>query len=87
VEGPFFTDVELEKLFEQERASLSVLAGMWKRMNLASPDLRRTVVGVMEMLLERRERFPEAWEEHVGASPSQVEAAAEIFRKVVTEQA
>jgi hypothetical protein len=86
VEGPFFSDAELEKLFEQERASLSVLAGMWRRMNLASPDLRRTVVGVMEMLLERRDRFPEAWDEHVGASPSQVEAAAEIFRRVVTEQ-
>lgn len=86
VEGPFFTDQELEKLFEQERASLSVLAGMWQRMNLASPDLRRTVVAVMEMLLERRERFPEAWEEWIGAEAARVEAAEEVFRRVVTEE-
>ena len=86
VEGPFFTDDELEKLFEQERASLSILAGMWERMNLASPDLRRTVVGVMEMLLERRERFADAWEEWIGADPEQVEASAEVFRQVVTEE-
>lgn len=86
VEGPFFSDRELEKLFEQERASLSVLAGMWERMNLASPDLRRTVVAVMEMLLERRERFADAWDRWVGASPEEVEAAAELFRRVVAEE-
>lgn len=86
VEGPFFTDEELEKLFEQERASLSVLAGMWRRMNLASPDLRRTVVGVMEMLLERRDRFADAWDEWIGADPARVEVAAEVFRRVVNEE-
>ncbi len=86
VEGPFFTDEELDKLFEQERASLSVLAGMWRRMNLASPDLRRTVVGVMEMLLERRPRRPDAWREWVGLEPGEVETALEVFRRVVTEE-
>lgn len=53
VEGPFFSDAELVHLFEQDRASLTVLAGMWTRMNLAAPDLRRRVGTVMEMLLER----------------------------------
>jgi hypothetical protein len=83
VEGPFFTDEELQELFAQDRPSLSILAGMWSRMNLAAPDLHRTVTGVMEMLLERRSRFPEAWDEWMGIPPSRVEGALEVFRRVV----
>jgi len=83
VEGPFFTDEELEKLFEQERGSLTVVAAMWERMNLASPDLRRTVVSVLEMLLERRARHPEEWERRVGAEPAEVRDALRTFQELV----
>jgi hypothetical protein len=83
VEGPFFTDEELGELFAQDRPSLTVLAGMWPRMNLAAPDLRRAVTGVIEALLERRPRAPEAWDEWVGMPPSRVEGALEVFRRVV----
>ena len=45
VEGPFFTDDELRELFTQDRASLTILAGMWPRMNLAAPEFRRAITG------------------------------------------
>jgi hypothetical protein len=82
-EGPFFTDEEVEALFGQDRGSLRVVAAMWPRMNLASPDLRRTVVGVVEMLLRRRQALPEAWEAWVSTPPDRVQAALEVFRRVV----
>lgn len=82
VQGPFFSDAELVELFEQDRPSLMVVASMWSRMNLASPDLVRTVVGVMEMLLRRREDHPEAWDEWVKVSPERVKGALESFRAV-----
>lgn len=83
VRGPFFTDQELEDLFEQDRASLQVVAAMWSRMNLASPELGRTVAGVMEMLLQRREQHATAWAEWVEASPAEVQGALEVFRAAV----
>lgn len=83
VEGPFFTDEELVDLFEQDRASLVVVAAMWSRMNLASPDLARTVTGVLEMLLQRRDRHPEAWDARVAATPDRVTGALEVLRSVV----
>lgn len=83
VHGPFFTDEELVTLFEQDRASLEVVAGMWSRMNLAAPELGRTVAGVMEMLLQRRERHPEAWERWVRAPAEQLVGALRVFRSVV----
>ena len=83
VGGPFFADEELVELFEQDRASLHIVAGMWTRMNLASPELGRTVAGVMEMLLRRRETHPEAWSEWVASSPAKVGGALEVFRRVV----
>lgn len=83
VRGPFFADDELAELFEQDRASLRVVAAMWSRMNLAAPELGRTVGGVMEMLLQRREEHPQAWEEWVGAPPERVRGALEVFRRVV----
>lgn len=82
-EGPFFKDDELDTLFEQDRASLGVLAAMWRRMNLAAPDLRRTVVGVVEMLLERQHGMPDAWDEWVGMDAARVRGAVEVFRRVV----
>jgi hypothetical protein len=83
VEGPFFDDDELDELLAQNRASLTILAGMWSRMNLAAPDLHRTVIGVMEMLLERRPRFPEQWDKWVSMSPDRVKGALHVFRRVV----
>lgn len=83
VEGPFFADDELDQLFSQDRASLAVVASMWTRMNLASPDLRRTVTSVVEMLLERRSRHPEAWADLVDAPPDRVRGALEVFKGVV----
>lgn len=83
VHGPFFSDAELVELFEQDRPSLRVVASMWSRMNLASPDLARTVAGVMEMLLLRREGHPEAWGEWVGMSAERVRGALETFRAAV----
>jgi len=82
-EGPFFADDELDTLFEQDRASLQVLAAMWQRMNLAAPDLRRTVVGVVEMLLERQPAHTDAWDTWIGFDPTRVRGAVEVFRRVV----
>lgn len=82
-EGPFFADDELEELFGLDRASLAILAGTWSRMNLASPDLRRTIVSVIEMLLARRGEHASAWDERVGERPEVVVAGLEVFRRVV----
>lgn len=84
VEGPFFADEELDQLFAQDRASLAVLASMWTRMNLAAPDLRRTVEAVALMLVERRGAHPEAWADFVAADPDQVRRAVAEFARVVT---
>lgn len=81
--GPFFSDEDLVELLEQDRPSLQVVAAMWQRMNLAAPELRRTVEGVMEMLLRRREAHPEAWDRLVGAPPERVHGALEVFRNAV----
>jgi len=83
VVGPFFTDEELVELVEQDRASLQVVSAMWQRMNLAAPELQRTVEGVMEMLLQRRAQHADAWDRLVGAPPEKVRGALEEFRRVV----
>ena len=80
--GPFLSDQDLLDLVEQDRASLQVVAAMWQRMNLAAPELRRTVEGVIEMLLQRRSQHPEAWDRYVGSAPEKVEGALEVFRRV-----
>jgi hypothetical protein len=85
-EGPFFEDDELDTLFAQDRAGLQILAAMWSRMNLAAPDLRRAVVSIMEMLLERHPRFPDAWDERVGMHPERVRGALQVFKGVVSGQ-
>ncbi len=81
--GPFFTDEELVELLEQDRPSLQVTAAMWQRMNLAAPALHRTVEGVMEMLLRRREENHEAWDRLIDLPPERVRGALEVFRSVV----
>jgi hypothetical protein len=83
VVGPFFSDDELVELVEQDRASLQVTAAMWQRMNLAAPTLQRTVEGVMEMLLRRRDDHPAAWDRLLDVSPERVRGALEVFRRVV----
>lgn len=83
VVGPFFTDDELVPLIEQDRPSLQVTAAMWRRMNLASPTLQRTIEGVMEMLLHRREEHADAWERLIDVPPERVAGALEVFKKVV----
>jgi hypothetical protein len=82
-QGPFFEDHELDTLFAQDRAGLQILAATWPRMNLAAPDLRRTVVSVMEMLLERRPRFQGAWDELVASDPDETREALDVFRRAM----
>ena len=85
-DGPFFEDDELDTLFAQDRAGLQILAAMWSRMNLAAPDLHRAVGSIMEMLLERQPRFPDAWDEHMGMGPERVRGALQVFNGVVSGQ-
>lgn len=84
IHGPFFTDEELLQVLGRSRASLRVIAGMWPRMNLAAPDLRELLGRLTKGLTERGEAHPRAWDEWIQVSPSSVEAAFEIFRKVST---
>ncbi len=84
VRGPFFSDEELSERLGRTRKSLRVIAGMWPRMNLAAPDLRELLARLTEELVARADDDPEAWEEWIGASPENVEAAFEVFRKVST---
>ena len=57
---------------------------MWSRMNLASPDLRRTVLSILEMLVKRAPSHAGAWSELVAGSVEQVRDAAEAFLQAVT---
>ena len=84
VRGPFFTDAELPRLFGRSRASMRVVAGMWPRMNLAAPDLRELLRRLVDELVERRSRQPDAWEEWIEEPVERVEAAFEVFRRVST---
>lgn len=72
-EGGYFEDSELPGFFEQDRDSLRVVAGLWTRMNLLSPDLARTLIGVLEMLPQRRDRDPADWRRRFGDAPSPLE--------------
>jgi hypothetical protein len=81
--GPFFEDGELGTLFATDRGSLQVLAHMWPRLNLASPDLRRTVEAVVEMLVQRKTGHEEAWSTWLDTTPERLIGALEAFRAVV----
>ncbi len=82
--GPFFSDDELESLFDRSRHSMEVVAAMWPRMNLAAPDLRELLLSVEEALVAKRAELPEAWEEWIQVPPENLEAAVEVFRRVST---
>ncbi|MBM4184250.1 MAG: hypothetical protein FJ207_08470 [Gemmatimonadetes bacterium] len=82
--GPYFTDAELQSLFGRSRESMQVVAGLWPRMNLAAPDLRELLADVSRELIPRGDPASATWSEWVGASPEQLEAATEVFRRVST---
>ncbi len=82
--GPFFSDQDLHELFGRSRHSMEVVAGMWPRMNLAAPDLRELLVNLDEALRGRRAQNPDAWDEWLGVSEENLDAAVEIFRRVST---
>ena len=82
--GPFFSDAELTSLFGRSRESMQVVAGMWPRMNLAAPDLRELLRRVAEELIARGDPDSHLWRERIAASPQQLEAAVEVFRRVST---
>lgn len=85
--GPFFEDDELSAVFGRSRESMRVVAGMWPRMNLAAPDLRELLGRLVAELIERADRgaLPAgAWDEWLEATPIQLQAASEVFRRVST---
>jgi hypothetical protein len=81
-EGPFFSDRELGDLFRRSRESMQIIAGMWPRMNLAAPDVLDLLDRVVGALVQRHDGGDAAWAEWVDASPTQLEAALEVFRRV-----
>jgi len=81
-EGPFFTEQELADLFRRSRETMQVIAGMWPRMNLAAPDLLDVLERVVGALIEREPADADAWARWIGATPTQLEAAMEVFRRV-----
>lgn len=78
----FFTDEELADRFRRSRQSLSVIAGMWPKLNLAAPDVLDLLERVVQALIARAEDRPEEWEDWVGEPRVKVEAALEVFRRV-----
>ncbi|MDA0328188.1 MAG: hypothetical protein O2958_04180 [Gemmatimonadetes bacterium] len=82
--GPFLTDDESRVRLGRSLHSLQVVAGMWPRLNLAAPDLRELLQRVTEVLTPVAVADAEAWDSWIGASPVQVEAAYEVFRRVST---
>lgn len=86
MKGPFFTDVDLERLFRRDRGSLEVVAVMWPRLNLAAPDLLDLLERVVRELILRRGEDEAAWVGFVGAEPQRLEVAVDVFRRVATGQ-
>jgi hypothetical protein len=82
--GPFLSDVELMELVGRSRESMRVVAGMWPRMNLASPDLRELLSTLVPELLTRGAADPAAWTEWVDVSKESLVASLEVFRLVST---
>ena len=81
-EGPFFSDDDLRRLFRRGRDSMRIIAGMWPRMNLAAPDVLDLLDRLVRALVERMPADEEAWSRWIGATPTQLEAALEVFRRV-----
>ncbi len=84
--GPFFSDAELKSLFGRNRESMQVVAGMWPRMNLAAPELRELLGEAARELIARVDPDSQPWREWIAASPQQLDAAVEIFRRVSTAE-
>lgn len=82
--GPFFTDQELGDLFRRSRETMTIVAGMWPKLNLAAPDVLDLVERVVEALLERVDEDSEEWRQWVGTSREKLEGALEVFRRVVS---
>lgn len=82
--GPFFTDADLRTKFGRSRESMSVIAGMWPKMNLAAPDLRELLGRLSDELVVAAEEDRALWDEWIQVPTSNVEAAFEVFRKVST---
>lgn len=80
--GPFWDDAEVLERFGRSRESLRVIAGMWPRMNLAAPEVPEVLGRAVEHLLPFEGEDPELWAEWIQATPVQVEAAFEVFRRV-----
>jgi hypothetical protein len=81
-DGPFFTDDELRNLFRRGRDSMRIIAAMWPRMNLAAPDVHDLLDRLVRALIEREGGGGEAWSRWIGATPTQLAAALEVFRRV-----
>jgi hypothetical protein len=81
-DGPFFTDDELRDLFRRGRESMRIIAGMWPRMNLAAPDVLDLLDRLVRALAEKAPDDGEAWARWIAATPTQLEAALEVFRRV-----
>ena len=82
--GPFFSDAELNSRFGRSRESMQVIAGMWPRMNLAAPELRELLRRVAQELTAQGDSDGQPWREWIAASPQQLLAAVEVFRRVST---
>lgn len=82
--SPLFAEEELPMLFDRNRESLQVIAGMWPRMNLAAPDLRELLGRVTGELVTRADVSSKLWDEWIQAPPNRVEASFEVFRLVST---
>ena len=63
---------------------MQVVAGTWPRMNLATPDLQELLRRVAEELIAQGDPESQHWREWIVASPQQLEAAVEVFRRVST---
>ncbi|RMH12478.1 MAG: hypothetical protein D6701_13515 [Gemmatimonadetes bacterium] len=81
--GPFVEDREMPEFFGQDRASLQVVAHLWPRLNLAAPALREILESVVDFLIRRRERHPDAWDALVDARPEDLRAAYRAFAAIV----
>lgn len=80
--GPFFTDEELGERFRRSRETMTIVAGMWPKVNLAAPEVLDLLERVVGALVDRADRDPGAWDEWIAASTAKLEGALEVFRRV-----
>ncbi len=80
--GPFFTDQELADLFRRSRETMHIVASMWPRLNLAAPEVLDVLERVVTALIERAQTHENPWQEWIGSTATQLEAALDVFRRV-----